>query len=184
MADLQTAAPLGEVSEFSADGGGAVLQVRPDFAMVQVFAKTGKAGELAQKLDIVSDPGKAGDTSSFAALPLSPGQWMLIADNANANTFGQEITEQISGLGYVSEQSDARICIRVSGPNARDLMARGCRLDLHPSVTAKGFCAQTQMAQVGVLIHQVSDEPAYDLYVYAGFARSFWHWLTETAAQF
>jgi len=70
------------------------------------------------------------------------------------------------------------------GALARDLMARGCRLDLHASVARKGFCAQTQMAQVGVLIHQVSDAPAYDLYVYSGFARSFWHWLTETAAQF
>ncbi len=184
MADLQATAPLGDTRTFDASGGGVKLTVRSDFAMVQLFAKNGMAGELARILDIVSGPGQASFTASFTAFPLSPGQWMLVSEAYEGDDFGQETAKKIAGLGYLSEQSDSRVCIRVSGLNARDLMSRGCRLDLHQNVTAKGFCAQTQMAQVGVLIHQVSDAPAYDLYVYAGFARSFWHWLTETAAQF
>ncbi len=184
MADLQATAPLGKTHEFAADGGGVTLTVRSGFAMVQLFAKTGKAGDLARKMGIVSDPGKATVTNSFTAVPLSPGQWMLVAEDSYGVAFAPDIAKKVAGLGHVSEQSDARVGIRVAGPNARDLMARGCRLDLHESVAKKGFCAQTQMAQIGVLIHQVSDAPVYDLYVNAGFARSFWHWLTETAAQF
>jgi methylglutamate dehydrogenase subunit D len=183
MADLHATAPLGDIRKFDA-GSGVQLTVRSNFAMVQLFAKTGKAGDLARKMGIVSGPGKAHVAKSFTAFPLSPGQWILVSEGSRENTFGWEISKKIAGIGHVSEQGDARVCIRVSGPNSRDLMSRGCRLDLHQSVAAQDFCAQTQMAQIGVLIHQISDEPAYDLYVYAGFARSFWHWLTETAAQF
>ena len=66
----------------------------------------------------------------------------------------------------------------------RDVMAKGCRLELHPRAAGAGFCAQTPMAQVGVLLHQVDDAPVYDLLVYSGFARAFWHWLSGAAAEF
>ena len=121
--------------------------------------------------------------SQFTALPLSPGQWLAVFHDKNGLDMDSLVSE-LADIGYASQQSDSRVCIRVSGANARDLMTRGCRLDLHPDATGEGFCAQSQMAQIGVLLHQISDEPTYDLYVYSGFARSFWHWLTETAEQF
>ena len=31
---------------------------------------------------------------------------------------------------------------------------------------------------------QLDDAPTYDLLVYSGFARSFWDWITEAAAEF
>jgi sarcosine oxidase subunit gamma len=149
-----------------------------------LFAKNGKSAALAKKLKIGDTPGKASVTKTFTALPLSPGQWMLVASSGADGTFAQSITKAIGALGYVSEQSDSRVCLSVSGEKARQVMAKGCRLDLHPSVVDTGFCAQTQMAQVGVLIHQSDDQPTYDLFVYSGFAASFWDWLEEASAEF
>lgn len=185
--DFGAVAPLGNFAPFTqgaGDGAGVNLSVQPAKAMVQLFARNGKADDVAKKLKLDALPGQATNCKDFVAFPLSPGQWMLVSNADDLGKFAPVIEKKLSGIGYVSEQSDARICIRVSGPKARDLMSRGCRLDLHESVVSKGFCAQTQMAQVGVMIHQVDDAPVYDLYVYAGFARSFWHWLTETSAQF
>lgn len=160
------------------------LAQRRDMAMVQVFARKQQSTQLASTLAIGSQVGMASVTADYTALPLGPGQWMLTSTTGDAGEFCQQIRARTGELGYVSEQSQSRVIIRVSGPSARQLMQKGCRLDLHPSFAGEGFCAQTPMAQVGVLMHQLDDAPSYDLHVYSGFARSFWHWLTESAAQY
>ena len=188
MADLVKTHPLGNSAEaqtYTTDGGSIALSADSSRAMVQVFAKKGQIEALAKKLKISTDPGVATSNKDMTALPLSPGQWLISASvEGRKEEFTGSLIKKIGKLGYVSEQGDSRTCFRVSGSNARELMSRGCRLDLHPSVVSKGFCAQTNMAQVGVIVHQIDDEPAYELYAYSGFARSFWQWLTHTAAQF
>ncbi len=181
MADFAPVHPLGDKT--GRENAGISLKIMPVFMMAQLFSMKNKADSLAKKLKIGMDLGVAAHAKDFTALPLAPGQWMIVSHETSAPTLA-DLEKRIGKLGYVSQQSDARICIRVSGPKARELMSRGCRLDLHQSVAGKGFCAQTPMAQIGVLLHQVDDAPTYDLYVYSGFARSFWHWLETTAAQF
>jgi len=187
MVAFSSTHPLGDVTSQNHESDGAnnvTLCVRDHLAMVQVFARNGKVTNVATKLGIGHEPGLAHETGAFSALPIAPGQWMLVSKEDADTDFGETIAGKLKGIGYVSEQSDSRVCIRVSGANARDVMTRGCRLDLHPKTVTKGFCAQTPIAQVGVLLHLVDDAPVYDLYIYSGFARSFWDWLTHTAGQF
>ena len=160
-----------------------VIGLAENISTAQLFSKNGAGDKVSKKLKISDKPSVASSSKAFTALPLSPGQWMLI-DPAGDQDFAAKIAGKVKGIGYVSDQGDARVCFRVSGDSARALMSRGCRLDLHESVAGAGFCAQTTMAQVGVLIHQVDDTPTYDLYVYSGFASAFYDWLTHTAAQF
>jgi len=35
-----------------------------------------------------------------------------------------------------------------------------------------------------VLIHKINDDPAFDLIVFAGFADSFWHWISQASAEY
>ena len=181
MADFEPTHPLG--NDTSLSNGGVEITAEPVAWMVQLFASNGKGAAVEKALGISGKPGQASKTRNFTALPVSPDQWMLVAPQKTTTTTASLI-KKIGKNGYVSEQSDSRVRFHISGPHARDLMARGCRLDLHDDLTGKGFCAQTSMAQVGVLLHQTEDHAEYDLYVYSGFARSFWHWLKETAAQF
>lgn len=187
MLELKSTHPLGDLDDLKCNVFGeseVTLAVTKIPALVQLFAKKGQEDALAKKLKIATAPGWASDTAQFTALPIAPNQWILVSNKVMGPAFADEISSKIGSLGYVSEQSESRARIRISGCKARELMSRGCRLDLHSSVVSKGFCAQTVMAQIGVLLHIVEDEPVYELYVYSGFARSFWHWLTETAQQF
>lgn len=186
MADFHLTHPLGDLARLNTkyDCEPISIKMREMKSFVIVFAKKGRADDLMARLGIKTAPSQGDENDDFVALPLSPGQWALRAKSDQGPDFGQKIQRDIMGLGYVSEQSDARVCFEIAGHQARELMSRGCALDLHPSVVSKGFCAQTIMAHMGVLIYQSSDEPIYQLYVYSGFARSFWHWLDETAAQF
>ncbi len=163
---------------------GLALSELPGRAVVQLFAKRGREAAVGSALGIGHTAGLATTNERLTAMPLAPGQWILTSTDEGNGSFAAQLTQELGDDGYVSEQSHGRVIIRVSGHNARSLMQKGCRLDLHPSVATAGFCAQTSMAQVGVLIHQIDDEPTYDLHIYSGFALSFWHWLTSTAAQF
>jgi len=181
MAEFAPTHPLGDISII--ENANVTCAPRPVTFAAQLFVSAGKADAFVKRLNASAKPGKSSADGKLIFLPLAPGQWMAISHETPAPNLS-DLHKKIDKLGYASLQTDARICIRVSGPKARELMSRGCRLDLHPDVVSAGFCAQTPMAQVGVLLHQVDDAPTYDLYVYSGFARSFWHWLETTAAQF
>lgn len=181
--------PLGHLPEFrhgeaAVSGPSLSLSARTDLGIVQVFARSGKAEFLATEHGFSPQPGQASAISGMTTLPLSPGQWLVVSDQGSEGQLRQQLASQLGEVAYISEQSHSRVAFRVSGDKARQVMQKGCRLDLHPSQAQSGFCAQTSMAQVGVLIHQVDDAPSYDLYVYSGFAMSFWHWLHHSALEF
>lgn len=182
MHKLQKTHPLGEL-EYSNDNSDVVITICEIPALVNLFAKKEQDNAVMKKLGFNTGPGQVAETGPLKALPLAPNQWVLVSKKDTAAVFARKISEKIEGIGYVSEQSESRVCIRISGPKAHELMSRGCRLDLHPSAVSAGYCAQTTMAQIGVLLHVVDDQ-TYELYIYSGFARSFWHWITETARQF
>ncbi len=151
--------------------------------IIQVFAVNGKNAAVERALKIKGKPGSATVTKDYTAIPLCLGQWMVVSAKAGSDGFAAGIQTKLKKNGYASEQSDARIIFGVSGNRAREMMQKGCRLDLDPSVTSTGWCAQTQMAQAGVILHQVDDKPTYDILVYSGFAQHFAEWLEHTGAQ-
>ena len=80
--------------------------------------------------------------------------------------------------------SDARAVIRLSGPAARAVLAKGCSLDFHPRVFVPGQCGQSLLARAGVLVHQVTIDPVYEIYVARSFAHYLWTWLEDAAAEY
>lgn len=176
-------ARLAAVTAIGSDPQVTITDVR-NRAVVQVFARRGQNAAVEKALGITSVPGRAAAGRGFTALPLAPGQWLLVAGEGSEGSFAARLERKLAGLGHVSEQSDGRTVLRLSGPKARQVMEKACRLDLHPSVAGKGMCAQVQMAQVGVTLHQTSDAPEYELLVYPGFGLHFFDFLWHAAAEF
>lgn len=189
---MNPVAPLARVDRAAASsankaGAGVTLSIIDDHAIAHVLSANGKADDVASRLGISAQAGQATVSADFTALPLAPGQWMLYGghgvDGKNGG-FCQSLKTKLEGAGYVSEQSHGRLIFRLSGQNSRQVMQKGCRLDLHTAVSGSGFCAQTNMAQTGVILHQVDSTPTYDLLVYSGFAQSFYDWLVHSSAEF
>ncbi|TDV57381.1 sarcosine oxidase subunit gamma [Actinophytocola oryzae] len=76
-----------------------------------------------------------------------------------------------------------RTTIELSGPHARDILEKGCTLDLHPRSFSAGNCAQTTLARTQVILWQTTDEPTYHLLVRNSFAHYLAAWLTDAAAE-
>lgn len=126
---------------------------------------------------------KADAKTSVTALWLGPDEWWVLGAD------GAELTEKLAKVlagqpAAVTEVGESRSCITVAGPHARDLLAKGCPLDLHPRVFQPGGCAQSTLGKAGVLIHQLGDEPAYDIYVLRSFAEYLWLWLEDAAQEY
>ena len=74
--------------------------------------------------------------------------------------------------------------INLSGENARDALAKGCTLDLHPRVFTQGQCAQTLIAGANATIHCVDAAPSLDIIVRRSFAEYLALWLHDAAQEY
>src|SRR5215510_6268930 len=95
-----------------------------------------------------------------------------------------QLAEAFSGLVFIVDQRHARTLLRVSGPRARDALAKGLAIDLHPRAFATGSATATSVAHIAVLLWQVDDRPTYEFAVPRSYALSFWHWLQASAAEY
>ena len=110
-----------------------------------------------------------------------PEQWLLASPSAELM---RQIAARLAGVAAVSDQSDARAVLRLWGPQIRNVLAKGCLIDLHPRVFRPGDVALTAIAHIGVQLWQLDDGPTYELAVFRSMAMSFWSWFEGAAAEY
>ena len=87
--------------------------------------------------------------------------------------------------GAAVDVSAQRTTLRLRGAHARDVVAKGCSLDLHPSSFGQGDAAQTVLGQAGVVLIALSDNGTdYRMIVRSSFARYLADWLIDCAEEF
>jgi heterotetrameric sarcosine oxidase gamma subunit len=82
--------------------------------------------------------------------------------------------------GALTELTDARVRLGVSGSGARELLSAGIALDLHPAVFIVGQGAQTGLHHTGIFLERVAED-GYELYVPRTFAATIWEFLVDAA---
>jgi methylglutamate dehydrogenase subunit D len=113
-----------------------------------------------------------------------PERWLAVTDRESSEALAKSLTRILPGLASIAAQGDGRAVIRFGGPRARDVLAKGFTIDLHPRAFRPGDTAVTGAAHIEVHIWQIDDAPTYEIALFRGFAQSFWHWLTQSAAEF
>ena len=136
----------------------------------------------------IEPPLRAGTTGGHGDRTLfwlGPDEWLAVFGDQELDRMIAELREALaSRQAAVVDVSHARAIISVAGPRARQVLQKGCPLDLHPSRFRAGACAPSKFARCHVLLHQSDDVPAYDLYVPRSFARYLWAWLEDAAAEY
>jgi sarcosine oxidase subunit gamma len=81
--------------------------------------------------------------------------------------------------------SAQRITLRLTGSRARDVLAKGCSIDLHPRSFCRGSSAQTTLGQAGVVLLALADSgDDYAILVRSSFAGYLADWLADAAVEF
>jgi sarcosine oxidase subunit gamma len=167
---------------------GVVIEERTDIALASVIGKRGKFDALAAAVDtaygvtLPKGPRRAAN-GLLAFAGTGPDQWIASAEGAEAAGFAAKLRARIGLFAAVSDQSDARLVLRLSGPRVRDVLAKGVPLDLHPKVFKPGDVATTLVAYIGVQLDRL-DDTTFQLTTPRSTAGSFWSWLSASAAEF
>jgi heterotetrameric sarcosine oxidase gamma subunit len=74
--------------------------------------------------------------------------------------------------------------LRVSGPRARDVLAKGLGVDLDPRVFGPGSAVTSIVSHMGVLVWRAGEAEEYDIAFFGSVTESFWRWLTASAAAY
>lgn len=88
-------------------------------------------------------------------------------------------------MGSVVDVSAQHTVIELAGSRAREVLAKGCSLDLHPRAFGPGRCAQTLLGRAGVIVLPREGEvPTYWVFVRATFADYLAEWLLDARGEY
>jgi methylglutamate dehydrogenase subunit D len=173
-------------------GGGVTVEDRSNLELATLIARKGQEGPLAARMEaafglrLPSGP-RRGVSETMAAVGIGPQAWLMTQDaNASAERgmLAKDLTQALGSLAAVTDQSSGYAVLRISGPKARETFAKGLDIDLHPRVFSAGMSAATACSHIGVTIWQLDEAPTYEVALFRSMAGSFWHWLSESAAEF
>jgi sarcosine oxidase subunit gamma len=177
-------------NEWQAPKGEVTLRERPFLGYLNLRGNpkdeafreaVGKVLGLALPLE----PNTTAGHHELAAFWLAPNEWMLVTPTDAQGELARSLEQALEGQHVaVTDVSGSQCAIAISGPRARDLLAKGCGLDLHPRAFAPGQCAQSLVAKAGVLICHWDEPPSFELFVRRSFSEYLWNWLQAAARSF
>ncbi len=135
-------------------------------------------------------PNTAVRTIGFDMLWLGPDEWLVVGPPGTEAAFEARLNAAVGPHGgTVTDVTETRTTILVTGPRARDALAKGCPIDLHSRAFAPGACAQTLVSRVGVLLHRTDDgaaheTPRFELHVLRSFADYLWRFLEDAGVEY
>ncbi|CAM5776936.1 sarcosine oxidase subunit alpha [Labrys miyagiensis] len=168
---------------------GAVRLVERSPDVAELKARKGRELELRSALQAhfgldLPEAGRASRAGPLAALSTGPQSWLLLDEHGRPGGLAVSLRHAAGEAASVIDQSFAFGALTISGFRARDALAKGCRLDLHPRVFGPGSVGRTVMAQVTVVVHHGQDEGSYDLLAPSTLAQSLAGFLVESAAEY
>jgi sarcosine oxidase subunit gamma len=146
---------------------------------------------VGRVLDLLlpTEPNSSARKGKVTALWLGPDEWLLTCPLDDTAFFMNSLREALTDArAAITELSDGRVALSIAGPSARDVLAKGCPLDLHPRTFRPGQCAQSLLAKADVLLHLREDDPqsgaTFDLYVARSFVHYVWTWLEDAGLEY
>ena len=172
---------------------GAKVRVAESSLTTQVLVRVtrGSAGAAAVAEAIgAALPPRTGEVTyagSDAVLALGPDEFLVMSGPGHAGQLEARLRAALpSGSGAVTDVSASRTMLRLSGRNARRVLAHGLAIDL--DALPESTCAQTLLAQCAVVVF--SDGPAWTdddlvkVLVRSSFAAHLGQWLLLTAPEY
>lgn len=137
-------------------------------------------------LELPTTPSTYVTNDTLTAIWMGPDEWLITGGTRSAATLETQLRTAVSEDGGAAiDVSAQRTTLRLSGPDARDVLAKGCSLDLHPKVFTKGTAAQTMLGLAGVVLIALDDAGTdYRILVRASFARYLADWLIDASEEF
>ena len=173
-----------------AEGAGVVISERPFLGHLNLRGDPADAGfmsaaEAVLGLALPAEPNTTAEAGGLLALWLGPDEWLIVTPPDAQTSLAADLEAALDGMHVsVTDVTGGQTAITLIGPSARDVLAKGCPLDLHLLVFQPGDCAQTLLGKANVIIRCVDDSPSYELIVRRSFADYAALWLHDAALEY
>ncbi len=167
------------------------ISEEPFVAMVDLWVDSGAAGGAAAAGvlgvgALPTTPSTVTDSPDASVIWFGPQEWLICSTTRAGEELEAALRAAVAESGGAAvDVSAQRTTLRLRGAHARDVLAKGSSLDLHPSVFGPGTAAQTMLGQANVVLIPLNDNGTdYRILVRSSFARYLAEWLVDAAAEF
>jgi sarcosine oxidase subunit gamma len=120
--------------------------------------------------------------NGYDVLWLGPDEWLVRSQQQQAAMAESKLVQALAGqFASAVDIGSGYTLLEVSGEKVRDVLARGCPLDLHPRVFTPGQCAQSHYFKASIVLIPVSED-AFELVVRRSFSDYFCRIMLDAAA--
>lgn len=177
-------AALAELSGTGPAEPGVRVTVRGDLGHINLRGRAADAGFRQPVEEVLGQalPTKPNTVSvdRHQVFWLGPDEWLIVTPAAGATELTGRLEHATSNThASVNDISGGQVALVLQGAKCRDLLAKGCTLDLHPSVFNVGDCAQSGLARANVLLALVDETPTFTIVVRRSFSDYLCRWLAH-----
>ena len=134
-------------------------------------------------VDLPKAPRSANSWGDIKVLWLSVDQWLILCSREKAGALLASLRQALAGRHALAvDVSDMRAVIRIEGEGAREVLMKGCSLDLISGEYGAGTVRRMRYAEIAALVHVVEDT-VFDIYVFRSFAHYAWEFLCTSARE-
>ncbi len=172
---------------------GILLSEVRDFSLVLVFARRGQGPAVAKAakarfgVDAPSSP-QAVAGKSATLIWSDADQFYALFASAEGQSPVEALRDSFAGKASLSDQSDGRALIQISGPSARKMLAKLSSLDFDDTVFPVGAAAATSIDHTGVNLwrdaNAADGSAVFNVLVFTSFADSIWHTILDSSAEY
>ncbi len=179
--------------ESGASSPGVTVIERPFFGYVNLRGDVNDASFMdainrVLGVALPSSPGSLVETDDLTVCWMGPDEWIAIVRPHSEAEIIAALRESVAGLhASVTDATGGYTMVNLAGRHARDLLNKGCPLDLHPRAFAPGQCAQTNLAKTAILLiprNNNSDLQSFDVVVRRSFADYLALWLEDSGREY
>ncbi len=169
------------------DVSSAAITERGLLGYINLRGDVGKGGtkfsKAIKKVSRLTPPQHANTvvrSDDFALYWLGPDEYLLVTlADKQADTI-VALQASLDGVFCsVTDVSSGYCLLEVVGGYAQALLAKGCPMELDPSRFSVGDCAQTVIAQSGVLLSPMGNADGFEIIVRRSYADYLQRWLSQ-----
>ena len=149
----------------------------PDRAVIRLRSWQARSSSMS-----LVPPGLGG---SMRLLALGSREWWGVSEHIVGPDLREELASHVAHEAMVAvDLSCAVKVLRIEGAAAREVLSKGCGLDLDSRAFPAGLCTRTRLANLPVVVDYTDPWPRFDLYVGRSHLTYLKSWLEDAALEF
>ncbi|WP_247422175.1 sarcosine oxidase subunit gamma [Ralstonia pseudosolanacearum] len=128
-------------------------------------------------------PNTVARSAEYDVLWLGPDEWLVRSRGpVRAGVLEAKLAQAVQGsYAAAVDVGSGYTVVEISGKRARDVLTRGCPLDLHPRAFKPGQCAQSHYFKASIVLIPIGND-TYEIVVRRSFADYFVRIMVDAAA--